>query len=348
MPSRRWVALLLLTSAAGLPACRETATAIRDQPEDSTPPVVPPAAPCHLTAGDLSPISFVRNPLLGCGRSVSVRLGQTPVSFTASQRSAVIGAIQSAVLTWNSVLGNPPVGLFRFDTLGSGGVVVDVESATPMVNCGETSAGTSHITLRATSCNGNYASLAELNTLLVHELAHVIGFDGAQWHSGASDSVRGNCASHLPASDRAKINGTVCALEMESIYYAYGIRPTPPNIRRHVISGLLGLPGSLTLAPQASTTVTIAGLKSDAPFCLGAGEDQASGGGCELPASDVSIGWKVEQGDLAVTPQGNPATLTAGASSGAGTLTARILSTGPHQLATFFQVPTVAITIATP
>lgn len=345
MPSSRRAVLLLLTLAAGLPACRETATAIHEQPGDSTPPVIPPASPCHVIAGDLSPISFVRNPLLGCGRRVSVRLGRTPVSFTASQKSSVIGAIQSAVLSWNSVLGNPPVGLFQFDTLGSGGVVVDVESATPTVNCGETSAGTSRITLRATSCNGNYASLAELNTLLVHELAHVIGFDGAQWHSGASDSVRGNCASHLPSSDRAKINGTVCALEMESIYYAYGIRPTPPNIRRHVISGLLGLPGSLTLAPQASATLTIAGLKSDAPFCLGGGEEPVSGGGCELPASDVIIGWSVDQGDLAVAIDGNPARVDAGITMGAGRLSARILNPGPHQLATFFQAPRVAITI---
>lgn len=346
MPPGRLVALLLLILAAGLPACRETATAIREQPDGSVPPALPSLTPCRVTAADLSPISFVRNPMLGCGRRVSVRLGQTPASFTASQKSAVSGAIQSAVQAWNAALGAPPVGLFRFDSLGSGGIVVNVESSTPQVNCGETSPGTSRITLRATSCNGNYASLAELNTLLVHELAHVIGFDGAQWHSGASDSVRGNCASHLPSSDRAKINGTVCALEMESIYYAYGIRPTPPNIRRHVIRGFLGLPASLTLAPEASATLTIAGLRSDAPFCLGGGEDQASDGGCELPASDVSIGWAVEQGDLAVVIDGNPATVDAGITPGAGKLSVRILNPGPHQLATFFRVPTVAVTIA--
>lgn len=344
--SRPYIPLLLVIVVA----CQDAPTAQRRDTDSVPPPPPPPASLCRNTSVDLSEVSFIRNPLLHCGAQLGVSLGATPASFTQANRNAVLSALGSAVRTWNSVLGTPQVGLFRLDSVGSGGIVIDIESLDPAVNCGQTDPGSTRITLRSSPCNGNYASLADLQNLIVHELAHVIGFDGAQWHSGASDSVRGNCASHLPSQDRAAINGSICALEMETIYYSYGIRTSVPNIRRHVIAGLAGLPARLTLAPGSSTTLEVTGLRTDAPFCqvpggVEPGPMRSQRGDCELSPQGVTLGWAVSGSGLTVTASGSNGTLDLASDAHPGRLTVTVSATGPHQLAAFFQIGEVDVDV---
>lgn len=283
--------------------------------------------------------AFVKNASISCGSNVVVRLGTG--SLTSLQRDALnlaISGASGAVATWNNAIPDD-LNLPNLATGSSGGIAINITSVSTNTNCADTEPGSTVIVIRSTNCNGNYVAFSQIKNLIIHELAHVIGFDGGTWHSSQADSVAGNCASHLP-EESSSINSTVCNLEVEVILAAYGVRTAPLDIHKHVISGLRLQPASLSLAAGTSSQVSVAELLTDSPICGGIEAAPSVSGSsvtpCELAGSDGTFAWSSNGSNVTVSATGNPVTVTAGATTSGATISANATSVGPHQLSSFF------------
>src|SRR5690606_10530691 len=82
--------------------------------------------------------------------------------------------------------------------------------------CGATPTRNQVTLIKKTSstCTSNWST--SITNVLIHEFAHVLGFQSA-WHQAA---VPDNCAIWLP--DDTSINTSPCQHELEILYAAYG------------------------------------------------------------------------------------------------------------------------------
>lgn len=291
----------------------------------------------------LTSVAFVRNPSMGCGSTINVHLGTYPTSFTQFQINAMNSAISTAVQTWNGSL--PPGYDLPHLGVGSGGIAVNVLSSSSTTNCGDTPPGTSTIRIQSSPCNGNYVPFSHMSDLVTHELGHAIGFDGATWHASQAEAVAGNCAMHLPPSDRSIINSTVCLLEQETLFWVYSVRTDPLNIQEYIVTGLSYQPASINLNSGGSAQASVTGLQVP---CVGGGGPPSpprTMSACDLPASDGSYQWSSNNSNITVNATGNPVTITAGSGSAGATVTITPSSVGTHNLGSSFSPAMLAVTV---
>jgi hypothetical protein len=134
-------------------------------------------------------------------------------------------ALESAIEAWNTHL-REGVGMPEMDIVESGGIPVTIPSS-DTAYCGGTVPGDSGrvgavIIYRASSGSCSSKKTGQLQPVLRHELAHVLGWNSAHGGlPGSRTSTTENCVTFLPAKESAEeMTANVCYHDVEALFRA--------------------------------------------------------------------------------------------------------------------------------
>jgi hypothetical protein len=91
----------------------------------------------------------------------------------------------------------------------------------------------------------------------LHELGHVMGL-GDNWDKDPGDrvtNVSDHCSSSVTKPGNTYTNSILCQHLVELFRHLYGGRPTPPSWGKHLVTGIGGVPSSITLTMGTNGTV---------------------------------------------------------------------------------------------
>ena len=184
--------------------------------------------------------------------------------------SAGSADIQAAMDQWNTALASDAVrGIPRF-VWANGTPDLVIQGDSSGVVCGHTFAIDTPIVMNInspTTCT--HPDI--YGRILIHEFAHVLGFNGTTAHTVGVPGVSENCVINLPRPDTTGgnpagstspgVNTTVCQHEIEFIYQVYGQRQggfDQTAFWDHpIVTGLRTTPASVTVDKGSSVQVTV-------------------------------------------------------------------------------------------
>ena len=188
------------------------------------------------------------------------RRWQCYTSLKIVAESADAEAVQQAVQVWkNAFPFHANVNQVPSLSTSGGTVVWRVYDYTTVneSKCGQTDIFNNTIVVRDSTeftCGANAST--SLKDVLVHELAHVLGFN-SQWHKNSP--LPGGCVHQLPEEG---LNTSPCQHEIELIYAAYGYGTISSSSlltfgTQRIITGLATSPTSVNIDASAQDTISV-------------------------------------------------------------------------------------------
>lgn len=188
------------------------------------------------------------------------RRWECSTSLRIKAEEADTEAVRQAVEVWqNAFPGHPLLVQSPRLSTSSGTVVWSVYDYTNANDpkCGQTNIFDSTITIRTAAefnCGDNAST--SLKDVLVHELAHVLGFN-SQWHKNSP--LPAGCVHQLP---EVGVDASPCQHEIELIYAAYGYGTISSSSlsafgAQRIITGLATSPTSVTIDASEQDTISV-------------------------------------------------------------------------------------------
>lgn len=274
------------------------------------------------------------------------------------QLTQINNAIAVAVTRWNA-LGGGTNGIPVFST-SSGNKTITVSWNTESVSgvvCGISSGPTIDLWRWASVTTPNacipatsMSSASAAGALLVHEIAHSFGMAN-EWHRpavylGSSQAVMGHCAVAIGLSTQNYPTGFLCQHDIEFTYGLFGLRSLP-DLSKHIITGLDGIPDVLRLATGSTTQLTVTNAvlaRANGTLCDTGLETSA----CTATAPTPNISWSASPPSVVtVSGAGATATVTTYGLSQAGTVVLTP-SSGAYNIATYTTGTQKTIIVAAP
>jgi hypothetical protein len=158
--------------------------------------------------------------------------------------------------------------------------------------------------------------------VLFTESTHILGFLNG-WEKVGTAGVTTNCVGYTRAGATTYLNTSLCQYQIEYLYYAYGLRQTPPSETKHIVTGISGL-SNVTLSVGETFTARVASVdfgRADPAWC--------GSSTCHKDPSIALFSWLGGDSAVALGTSGNATRTVTGLKAGSATILVRFAKTVP-------------------